>query len=99
MSNTEPDVEHHNVVTKRQRTHGSAQQASSSSPSKIISEDQAELSHRDSTRNSSSTMASGSQSRPLKGRKRFMADLKDVMASCAAGFEVQGLGLTRTPLS
>ncbi|GJE90635.1 hypothetical protein PsYK624_067790 [Phanerochaete sordida] len=40
-------------------------------------------------------MSSGSATRngPLKGRKKFMADLADATAACTTGFEVQGLRL------
>ncbi|EKM50995.1 uncharacterized protein PHACADRAFT_151428 [Phanerochaete carnosa HHB-10118-sp] len=41
-------------------------------------------------------MASGgahARNRPLKGRRKFMADLKDATDACATGFEVHGLRL------
>lgn len=84
------------MAVKRQRTAGPSS-ASASLPAKVISEGDAELVHAQPTPNSTSTRenfaaTAMASAKPLKGRKRFVADLDEAVARVLGdGFEVDGL--------
>lgn len=95
-----PEAETLNVVVKRQKTHGSGQQQASAMPSKLLREDQQELLHSKPPSASNPTMSrtTPAQGVPAKGRRRFMADMKDAVNACQEGFEVQSLRVERESL-
>lgn len=73
------------VVAKRQETRASAQST------KIICEDVHRLPHAPSSTPAMSSNTPSARNAPLKGRRKFMADLQAATDACATGFEVQGL--------
>ena len=78
MPNPEPEL----LAAKRQRTLGSPQPSRSRDIATLDYLPDGELRHK---------MAASALGRPLKGRRRFLADLEDAVAACEVGVEVQGL--------
>ena len=82
------------MVAKRQKTRASAQRPGSSVPSKTLYENLEELPHAHLSPPIMAFNGATPRKEPLKGRRKFIADLKDATDACANGFEVQGLRLS-----